>query len=294
MAVIHIARDRQPLGQFSQEDVAEGLRSGRFLPTDLGWQEPMETWKPLSEFDFSSVEIPPLDEVPPVPELSLPPAPPEPAWERHEEIGYFQAVFQTIRQVFLEPAKTFRNLARTGGYLGPLMFCYAISVVCYLLSVLFATAWVYLLPARALAFYQEKSAGDFLKHQTLLVPFMLGVYLVLPFITAGVYHLALMLFAKNHGNYEVTFRTNCYLSGALALLGAMPVPPITGIFLTYVLFFVVILVTYMTIALREAHATTTAIAFLCTVLPPLFVSCCCAFAGGMGSAAATMASKGAF
>ena len=47
---IHIARNRQSLGQFSPEEVAEGLASGKFLATDLGWREPMEQWMPLSEF----------------------------------------------------------------------------------------------------------------------------------------------------------------------------------------------------------------------------------------------------
>ena len=47
---IHIARNRQSLGQFSPEEVAEGLASGKFLATDLGWREPMEEWMPLSEF----------------------------------------------------------------------------------------------------------------------------------------------------------------------------------------------------------------------------------------------------
>lgn len=290
MSVIHIARDRKALGQFSQEEVAEGLKSGRFFPTDLGWQEPMEAWKPLSEFDFSLVEPAPslqLEEAP-VP----PPALPEPAWERREEIGYFKAGLGTIRQIVFTPAGTFRNLARTGGLLGPLMFCYSANVVCYLIGFLFAIGWLFLLPKQAMEFYQAKSASGFLQQQVFLMPILLMFYLVLPFLMSGAYHLALMLVAKTHGNYEITYRVNCYVSGGLALLGALPVPPFSSAYVVYALVFVAILVTYMTIALREAHGTTTAVALICTIVPPLFLSCCCIFAAGLGSTVPMMGGKG--
>lgn len=45
---IHVGRDGTPLGEFSLEEVNAGLASGKFLPTDLGWYEGMENWKPLS------------------------------------------------------------------------------------------------------------------------------------------------------------------------------------------------------------------------------------------------------
>ena len=50
MGMIYINRNRQSLGQFDEQDVADGLKSGKFLPDDLAWQEPMAEWKPLSEF----------------------------------------------------------------------------------------------------------------------------------------------------------------------------------------------------------------------------------------------------
>lgn len=50
MGMIFVNRNRQSLGQFDAQDVANGLKSGKFLPEDLAWQEPMESWKPLSEF----------------------------------------------------------------------------------------------------------------------------------------------------------------------------------------------------------------------------------------------------
>jgi hypothetical protein len=50
MAMITIGRDGNTLGNFSEEAVREGLRSGQFLLTDLGWREGMTAWQPLSQF----------------------------------------------------------------------------------------------------------------------------------------------------------------------------------------------------------------------------------------------------
>ena len=48
--MIHVNRGATTLGVFSEEEVREGLRTGRFAPTDIGWREGMATWQPLSQF----------------------------------------------------------------------------------------------------------------------------------------------------------------------------------------------------------------------------------------------------
>ena len=48
--MIHVNRGATSLGTFSEEEVREGLRTGRFAPTDLGWREGMANWQPLSQF----------------------------------------------------------------------------------------------------------------------------------------------------------------------------------------------------------------------------------------------------
>jgi hypothetical protein len=58
MAMIHINRDRENIGKFNDQDVADGLKSGRFLPTDLAWREPMTSWEPLSTF----TDLPPPEQ----------------------------------------------------------------------------------------------------------------------------------------------------------------------------------------------------------------------------------------
>src|SRR5437867_4615720 len=50
MAMIHVNRGATSLGVFSEEEVREGLRTGRFAPSDIGWREGMANWEPLSQF----------------------------------------------------------------------------------------------------------------------------------------------------------------------------------------------------------------------------------------------------
>jgi len=57
--MIHINRNRENIGQFSAQEVADGLKNGRFLPGDLAWRDPMPAWEPLSTF----TDLPPPEDV---------------------------------------------------------------------------------------------------------------------------------------------------------------------------------------------------------------------------------------
>ncbi len=50
MGTIFVNRERQSLGQFTEQETSNALERGELLPTDLGWTEGMETWQPLSTF----------------------------------------------------------------------------------------------------------------------------------------------------------------------------------------------------------------------------------------------------
>ena len=53
---IHVARPPTQLGVFSPEEIAEGLRTGRFLANDQGWREGMAAWMPLGQWaEFAAV-----------------------------------------------------------------------------------------------------------------------------------------------------------------------------------------------------------------------------------------------
>ena len=45
MATFHINRSGTNLGTFSEDEVREGFRSGKFVGTDLGWREGMTKLK---------------------------------------------------------------------------------------------------------------------------------------------------------------------------------------------------------------------------------------------------------
>ena len=49
--MIHINRNGESLGQFAPQEVSNGLVSGRFFPTDLGWRDGMDAWQPLGTFN---------------------------------------------------------------------------------------------------------------------------------------------------------------------------------------------------------------------------------------------------
>ncbi len=69
--MIHVNQGATSVGIFSEEEVREGLRSGRFAPTDIGWREGMANWQPLSQFsEFGLSGAPPLQPSPP--SISLP------------------------------------------------------------------------------------------------------------------------------------------------------------------------------------------------------------------------------
>jgi GYF domain 2 len=57
--MIHIGRAGSKLGSFSEFEIRQGLKSGKFFLTDLGWKEGMEKWAPLSDFDPSRPPVGP-------------------------------------------------------------------------------------------------------------------------------------------------------------------------------------------------------------------------------------------
>src|SRR5256885_16087013 len=59
MATFHINRSGTSLGTFSDDEVREGLRSGKFTGTDLGWREGMATWQPLAQISEFAQETGP-------------------------------------------------------------------------------------------------------------------------------------------------------------------------------------------------------------------------------------------
>ncbi len=54
----HVGRNNQPLGQFSEAEIREGLERGSFFTNDLVWREGMPEWKPLDQvFGFAAAYV---------------------------------------------------------------------------------------------------------------------------------------------------------------------------------------------------------------------------------------------
>ena len=65
--MIHVSRDGQQFGPYSQEDVQKYLADGSLLASDLGWTEGAADWVPLPQLMGGSVDSPP-----PISSLSCP------------------------------------------------------------------------------------------------------------------------------------------------------------------------------------------------------------------------------
>src|SRR5207253_6618328 len=142
MAMIHVNRGATSLGVFSEEEVREGLATGRFAPTDLGWREGMASWQPLSQFpEFAGAPGPAM---PPVQAGAVPATGPAVAarsglpWEHRQERGFFNAFVETLAMVLTKPGEAFTAMKREGGLGEPLIYALIGGCVGGVVSFLFS------------------------------------------------------------------------------------------------------------------------------------------------------------
>jgi hypothetical protein len=280
MAMIHVSRGASTLGVFSEEDVRDGLRSGRFLSSDLGWREGMANWQPLSQFTEFSAETagaaaPPPPPPPPVtstitpagggpaPEM-LPPRSGLP-WDQRREKGFFNAFIETLQMVLSRPTAAFTAMRREGGLGEPLLYA--------IIGGTFGAAFtfIYNFVFRSFAFVPTKYSAfeQFFTGFGLLVLLVLTPLFVVigAFIGSAIYHVCLMLLGGASQAFETTFRVICFAGGSISPLLVIP-------FCGGLVVFVWKIVLY-TIGLARAHETDTGRALI-AVLLPLIV--CCGFA----------------
>src|SRR5215467_8822614 len=102
MTNIHVNRGETKLGQFTEDEIREGLASGRFLTSDLFWRDGMATWLPLAQFAGTGSTDAPAPPVAVVSQDGLP-------WERRQEMGFFPAFIETLKLVLLNPTAAFAS-----------------------------------------------------------------------------------------------------------------------------------------------------------------------------------------
>lgn len=266
--MIHVARDGVKLGEFSLEQIREGLGTGQFRPTDLGWQTGMADWRPLSEFAVETTAAAPgAAPIPGATPLavsgvaSIPAAGAGLPWEHRQELGFFKAFFETVGLLITNPIRAFTMMKPEGGLVDPLLFAIiggsAGSVVSFLFQFLMRG-----LPG----FGNQNPAFEmFGMGWTIFFLLLTPVGLTLGvFIASGILHLCLMLVGGANKTFETSFRVVCFSVGSSYLFSMIP---ICGGLITLIYNIVLEI-----IGVFRAHETTVGRAVMAVFLP--LVVCC--------------------
>src|SRR5436190_4731011 len=272
MATFHINRSGTNLGTFSEDEVRDGLRSGKFFGTDLGWREGMPTWQPLAQIPEIAQETSagagsPLPQaagsgtalnfgMTAAPRSGLP-------WDDRQQKGFFTAFVETLQMVLTRPAEAFTAMRREGGFGEPLIYGVIGASVGGIVSFLFSLA----LQSFGL-FANHRNAfgaitGMGIGSVAFVILFPLAIIIGL-FIGAAIIHLCLMIVGGANQPFETTFRVLAFTQGAT---GVLQVIPICGGVIAAVWGLVV-----NCIGLARAHETDTGRAVLAVFLPVIL--CC--------------------
>ena len=264
--MIHVNRGATSLGVFSEEDIREGLRTGRFAPSDIGWREGMATWQPLSQFPELGGTA--ASAVPPVqpgagPTLTSVATRTGLPWEHRQQRGFVSAFIETLSMVLTRPAEAFTVMKREGGLGGPLI--YALiggsvgGIVAFLFSLCFQSLGLFKDQQNGLAAMAGMGIGS------VAIIILLPLFIVIGlFIGSGIVHLCLMIVGGANQPFETTFRVLAFSQGST---GPLQIVPVCGGLISGVWALVC-----TCIGLARAHETDTGRAIVAVFLP--VVVCC--------------------
>src|SRR6266487_1006939 len=267
MAMIHVNRGATSLGAFPEEEVRDGLRTGRFVSSDIGWREGMASWQPLSQFpEFgatASGEPPPQIGATSVPETlashsGLP-------WDERQTKGLFNAFIETLQMVLSRPVAAFTAMKREGGLGEPLLY----AIIGGTLGGVFAITYNFAL--RSFAPFGDRHGA--LAHVfgglgwiflLLLTPLFVVIGM---FVASAILHVCLMIVGGAKQSFETTFRVVCFAEGSASPLLVIPFCGglIVGIWK----------VILYCIGLARAHETDTGRVVIAVLLP--LIVCCGGF-----------------
>jgi hypothetical protein len=265
MAMIHVNRGATSLGAFPEEEVREGLRTGRFAPTDIGWREGMANWQPLSQFPELGAAAP---AAPPA-QISAGATSEAAAarsglpWDHRQERGFFNAFVETVVMVLTKPGEAFTAMKREGGLGEPLIYALIGGCVGGAVSFLFS------LGLQSFGLFADR-------HDTFSVMAGMGIgsvafIILLPlfiviglFIGSAIVHVCLMIVGGANHSFETTFRVLAFSQGST---GPLQMIPICGGVIAGVWALVC-----NCIGLARAHETDTGRAVLAIFLP--LIVCC--------------------
>jgi hypothetical protein len=265
MAMIHVNRGATSLGAFPEEEVREGLRTGRFASSDLGWREGMPSWKPLSQFSEFAAAAPAA----PPPQIGATSTAETAAarsglpWEHRQERGFLNAFIETLAMVLTKPDLAFRTMKTEGGLAEPLIYALIGGCVGGIVSLLLSLGLqsMGLFAGQRDTFAALAGVGVGSIALIILVPVFIVIAL---FIGAAIVHLCLMIVGGANKPFEATFRVLAFSQGST---GPLQIIPVCGGLIAGVWALVV-----NCIGLARAHETSTGRAVLAVFLP--LVVCC--------------------
>jgi hypothetical protein len=260
--MIHVARDGAKLGEFTLEQVREGLNTGQFRASDLGWQTGMAEWRPLSEIAGATAGAPPIAASLAV--ANAPAAGTGLPWENRQQIGLVKAWLDTVSLLIAKPSEAFAMMRPEGGMMDPLLFGLIGGCAGSIVSILFQ-ALLRFIPGFGgrddLFNMFGISQWVFLVIYAVLSPLFVLMGL---FLAGALLHVCLMLVGGANRPFETTFRVVCFTAGAANLFSMIP--------MCGGLIAAVYNVVLECIGLSRAHQTTTGKALMAIFLP--LIVCC--------------------
>ena len=140
-------------------------------------------------------------------------------WENRSELGLWQAIYLTIKEVLLSPDAFFKNLSPTGGFKEPLAF----GLLTGSIGAMFSVFWQFLMISGGLLSVGDLFAGQLTFGLVFIIIIILVpvVTVVAMFISSGIWHLFLLLLKGAGNGFEASFRVVSY-SQAVQLLAIIP------------------------------------------------------------------------
>jgi hypothetical protein len=187
-----------------------------------------------------------------------------PPWENMEQLGFFRAIWETIKGVLFNPIQTFAEMRTEGGIGKPILYAIILGSIGGIIGII----WQGLMSTLDLMVNQEiaKYAVNAV-YLALMGVFMPLIVTVGLFISSGISHLFLIIVGGANKSFEATFRVFSYTNGSIALFQIVP-------FCGGIVAFVWGVVCNI-IGLKEAHETTTGKAVLAILIPFLLIIFCC-------------------
>ena len=182
-------------------------------------------------------------------------------WDYRENLGRFNALVETWKQVMFHPIQFFSKMGREGGLGGPLLYGFIMGEIGLLFSLMWKGMSVFVPP-----FVDQNGFGDVVGEAaglTFLFFASPAIVLVMLFMFSAVLHVCLFIVGGAQRSFETTFRVVCYASST----DLLEIIPCCGWFVGLVWNLILTV-----IGIRETHEISTERAALAVFLPTIF--CC--------------------